>query len=47
MHLCVFRRVSFISLCWKRLAEALWLLYVLCEKKCFMSYLFSLMMVKS
>lgn len=35
MHLCVFRRVSFISLCWKRLAEALWLLYVLCEKKMF------------
>lgn len=21
MHLCVFRRVSFISLCWKRLAK--------------------------
>lgn len=47
MHLCVFRRVSFISLL-ETFGETLWLLYVLCEKKkCFMSYLFSLMMVKS
>lgn len=47
MHLCVFRRVSFISLCWKRLAKHCGSCMCYVKKNCFMSYLFSLMMVKS
>lgn len=41
MHLCVFRRVSFISLL-ETFGETLWLLYVLCEKKNVLCLIYSL-----